>query len=1019
MQSQPDTIEPAEIESTLELLHALLQHTDAQADHDSAREWHQAISQSHLFLEQRDHPIVFIGEVGVGKSSLVAVAARLLRSDAAPHDRTSLKSQSLLAIGAGRTTICEVRVSAPPLSSNEGGISLEIDPIDPAELEQLVALWAEDEWRRRQGHTRMPEEAPPTPQEVARALRAMAGYSERVESYRDGQLSRRRTIQPLDDVVPQFKSAEQLAEHLRIRINFPQRTELRWSWSDASESSLQKLKEKAEAINAGTEPSASLPRTMTFILPQILEGLSSAISTSKPLALELYDTRGLDAGVGLFGRPDLQEFVANDRAILVLCAPFKSAPGDAIRTFLLSLKADVRWQRALERTVVILLDQGDADQVNGAHGDRHIGQEIKVSECLGELSDVGLDTFGHEQILALDVLADPKERLLDALKLRFEKIRQSVASELQEALQDASDFLSKRGQENRIRLQQEVDRRIRDSLASRLPDGQPLTDPLAGLYAAVHATRYASVIYASCRRRGIYRSLNLYEAIKSEASRSMSAWLQPPVTAVMDYLDSATREHYHADISDFVSLRKRQFLQGHVDAVTAFAEAVESEVKHALLSDEQLWRRCNSEWGSGGGFKLKVLEHVRQWASAQPFTAHAELKSAREKIPFWGDVARPARPPQFSLYVRQLRALQRIDWTPGPVSLLIGANGAGKSTTMQVLRVLRLAYERGLPEAVRLALGGSHNLGSWGRKDDEPIEIGLELGNVRWRISVNLGEGAVDSIAEEELLEDGQLVFSRDALGQLRYKGQPISSEGNAIGLRTLVDRGEVAAAIRSIATFLQRVNVFQEPDLVSLRRGSTAEDDQSLELRGGNAISVLRRWHQNRSMKDRYEFVVGGLRASFPGTFGGIDFHQAGNTLTARVFRSDRDASYWLMDAANGFLQMMVLLCEIANTDEGGVVAIDEPENGLHPYALRVFLRKAKQWATQHHITVLLATHSTVLLDHFTDSPSHVFVITKSDSNEISMPIALDKLCNKNWLAGFKLGDLYEQGEIGSNDDE
>ncbi|CAE6966648.1 hypothetical protein R69608_06920 [Paraburkholderia nemoris] len=1018
MQTRSETIEPAAIESTLRQLGELLQRSEAQADHDSARQWHKAISESREYLEDRDHPIVFVGEVGVGKSSLVAVTARLLRSDASPHDRSSLKSQSLLAIGAGRTTICEVRVSSKTPDADETGISLEIDPIDPAELDQLVALWAEDEWRRRQGHTRMPEEAPPTPHEVARALRAMAGYSERVESYREGTSVRRRTIQPLDEVVPRFTSAEELAGHLRGRMNLEQRTKRRWSWPDTSESSLQGLKGAAEAINAGMEPSAALPRSMTFVLPTILEGFSSSLSETEPLALELYDTRGLDAGVGLFGRPDLQTFVANDRAVLVLCAPFKSAPGEAIRTFLLSLKADARWQRALQRTVVVLLDQGDADQVNGAGGDRQIGQEIKVSECLGELSDVGLESFGHAQIIALDVLADQRERLLDALKLRLDVIRQSVASELQDALQNANDFLSRRGQENRTRLQQDVDRKICESLGARLPEGQPLVDPIAGLYAAVQATRYASVIYASCRRKGIYRGLNLYEAIKAEASRSMSAWLQPPVGAVMDYLESSTREEYHREISDFISLRKRQFAQGLVDAVTDFAVAVESEVKSALLNDDLLWRRCNSEWGSGGGFKAKVLEHVRQWAAAQLFTTHADLQVVSKSIPFWGDVAKPARPPQFSLYVRQLRALRRVDWTPGPVSLLIGANGAGKSTTMQVLRLLRLAYERSLPEAVRLILGGSHNLGSWGRKEAEPIEVGVELGSVRWKIALNFSEGAVDPVAEEVLLEDGQVIFNRDALGVLTYQGQSVVSEGGAIGLRTLVDRGAVESAIRGTAALLQRINVFQEPDLVSLRRGSSAEDDQGLELRGGNAISVLRRWHQNRSMKERYDFVVGGLRAAFPGVFGELDFHQAGSTLTARVFRSDTEDSYWLMDAANGVLQLMVLLCEVANTEVGGVVAIDEPENGLHPYALRVFLRKAKQWATQHHITVLLATHSTVLLDEFTDSPSYVFVMSKTEVRE-SLPVALDRLCDKDWLTGFKLGDLYEQGEIGSNDDE
>lgn len=1019
MQPQSEAIDEATIESSLRQLDALLQRPDAEQDHGSAKEWHHAISTSRDFLRRKDHPIVFVGEVGVGKSSLVAVAARLLRTDAIPHDRSSLKSQSLLAIGAGRTTICEVHVSTQSSNPGASGISLEIEPIDEAELDQLVALWAEDEWRRRQGHSRMPEEAPPTPHEVARALRAMAGYSERVESYRDGQLTRRRTIQPLDAVVAQFPNADELAAHLRTRMNLANRTVRQWSWPDASESSLQGLKETAEAINAGAELTAALPRSMTFVLPEILSELSSALSTTEPLRLELFDTRGLDAGVGLFGRRDLQEFVANERALLVLCAPFKSAPGDAIRTFLLALKEDARWRSALARTVVVLLDQGDADQVNGANGDRQIGQEIKVSECRGELSDVGLDQFRTDQILALDVLSDPTERLHDAVRVRLHEMRGSAALELREALEDASGFLTKRGQENRRRLQQEIDSKICDHLGSALLEGQPLPDPIAGLYSAIQATRYASVIYASCRRKGAYRGLNLYEAIKAEASRSMSAWLEPPVYAAMTYLDSVTRELYHSDISDFISLRKRQFAQGLVDAVTTFGESVETEVQQILLNDEQLWRKCNSEWGRGGGFKQNVLGHVRQWASAQAFTAHADLQPVLENIPFWGDVARPARPPQFSLYVRNLRALRRIDWTPAPVSLLIGANGAGKSTTLQVLRLLRIAYERSLPEAVRLTLGGSHNLGSWDRKDDEHIEVGLLLGNVRWRISLNLGEGSVDPLAEEELVEDGRPVFTRDSLGVLRYSEQALSSDGGTIGLRTLVDRGAVETAIRGIATLLQRIQVFQEPDIVGLRRGSSSEDDKDLEIRGGNAISILRRWHQTRGLQERYEFVIGGLRAAFPRDFEAIDFHQAGNTLTARIFRPGMEQACWLMDAANGLIQMMVLLCDIAHTEEGGVVAIDEPENGLHPYALRVFLRKARQWATQHHITVLLATHSTVLLDELTELPSHVFVMTSPEDGEKTVPVALDELCNPGWLAGFKLGDLYGQGEIGSNDDE
>jgi len=113
----------------------------------------------------------------------------------------------------------------------------------------------------------------------------------------------------------------------------------------------------------------------------------------------------------------------------------------------------------------------------------------------------------------------------------------------------------------------------------------------------------------------------------------------------------------------------------------------------------------------------------------------------------------------------------------------------------------------------------------------------------------------------------------------------------------------------------------------------------------------------------------------------------------------------------------MLILLCDVAHTNAGGVVAIDEPENGLHPFALRVFLRKTRQWAAKHHVTVLLATHSTVLLDEFNATPGAVFVMATRDQHDVR-PVPLDQLRDADWLDGFNLGELYAQGEIGSNDD-
>lgn len=1009
-------VDPAAVQGTLDRLRALQQQAEiSEPERGEAKAWFEALDSSDRFLRNVEHPVIFIGEVGVGKSSLAAVAARLMLSEQAPSDRSKLKSQSLLAIGAGRTTVCEVRVRASMSGTAASGLGLQIEPLDADEMQRVIDLWAEDEWRRRQPGGRSADDALSTPQEVARALRAMAGYAESVETYKDGEGTQRRTVKPMDAVVSRYANYSDLAIHLRERIDLPTRVRRDWQWDEGSASTKAALKEKVEAINSGTEPSAGLPLRMTLVLPSPLGDIAPDLGVD----LSLVDTRGLEAGVGLFGRADLQEFVSDPRAVLVLCAPFKAAPGDAIRSFLTAVKGDARWLGSLARIVLVLLDHGDADQVNGAGGDRLYGQAIKVEECRTVLVGAGLSEISPAQIIAMDVLADPRERLVEPLGDRLRLLREQMQGELSQQLADASEFLQRHGQAERADLQARLDGEIKLVLSQHLSDGPPMKDPLAGLRGAIDHTRYASVVYASCRRKGRYRALDLYQAVGAEASRSMTTWLGPSVDAVLTHLETLQNNPEFAGITDLVRLRNRQFVNGKVKAVTKYSETVEMEVRQALETDDGIWRACCDEWGRGGGFKHQVLSHFNEWMKRRTLVAHEQIGAVAATIPFWPEVVRPSRPPQFTLRIRHLRALRSVNWTPAPVSLLVGANGAGKTTTMFALRLLRQAYERGLPEAVRNVLGGSHNMRSWGAPEDEPVELGLQIGPAQWKISLTPRDGSVDSAAEERLLDDGTLVFDRNALGVLRHSDQLIKTDDGQTALRILVDRGAIDPALRTVAAFLAKVSIYYEPDLASLRKqGSDASDDRALRARGENVLAVLRRWSQDRSEQHRYEFVVAGMTAAFPTGFSGLDFQQVGNTLNARFYRRGSEYPSWLADEATGMLQMLVLLCCVAGAEDGGVVAIDEPENGLHPYAQRAFLRRARQWANQHHVTVLLATHSLVLLDEFSSQPEAVFVMKVPDEGEPTMPTALNQLCNPDWLAGFQFGDLYEQGEIGSNDD-
>lgn len=369
-----------------------------------------------------------------------------------------------------------------------------------------------------------------------------------------------------------------------------------------------------------------------------------------------------------------------------------------------------------------------------------------------------------------------------------------------------------------------------------------------------------------------------------------------------------------------------------------------------------------------------------------------------------------------TIHASNLRALQRVQWSLSGTNVLVGANGVGKTTLVLMLKLIRSAYDRGLPEAVTTVLGGSYGLLNINAPADEPVEIGLEAGSLRWRLTLIPRGASVDSLTNESLHDGDTLVFSRDSLGNFEHRGERLTSD-DRLALRAISDAQRDDPAVERLADIIKKIRVFHDPDLWGIRnQGSNSSLNRFLHARGSNAITMLRRWSQEKPNRHRHDFVVESLRAAFPSLISDIDFEEAGQTVVARVYHPGNDQSTSLRAEANGVLAMLVLACEIATVDQGGLVAIDEPENSLHPYAIRSFFRRAQSWIAKHDAALLLTTHSTVILDELQGSPERVFVMRRVPT---TMPERLDLFRERDWLSNFRLGTLYADDEIGSNRDD
>ena len=103
----------------------------------------------------------------------------------------------------------------------------------------------------------------------------------------------------------------------------------------------------------------------------------------------------------------------------------------------------------------------------------------------------------------------------------------------------------------------------------------------------------------------------------------------------------------------------------------------------------------------------------------------------------------------------------------------------------------------------------------------------------------------------------------------------------------------------------------------------------------------------------------------------------------------------------------MATLLLQPVNL-RPSVILLDEPELGLHPYAVTLLASLVKQASVETQI--ILATQSPILLDHF--DPDDVLVADRVDGGTQFTRLKSDQL--DEWLADYSLGQLWEKNELG-----
>ena len=110
----------------------------------------------------------------------------------------------------------------------------------------------------------------------------------------------------------------------------------------------------------------------------------------------------------------------------------------------------------------------------------------------------------------------------------------------------------------------------------------------------------------------------------------------------------------------------------------------------------------------------------------------------------------------------------------------------------------------------------------------------------------------------------------------------------------------------------------------------------------------------------------------------------------------------------SDGTLRFICLATVLLQPDPPSVILLDEPELGLHPYALTLLAGLVQKASKQTQ--VIVSTQSAALIDHF--EPEDIVVVERQNGESIFK--RLNKADLKVWLEDYSLGELWQKNVFG-----
>ncbi|MBF0602356.1 MAG: AAA family ATPase [Nitrospirae bacterium] len=322
------------------------------------------------------------------------------------------------------------------------------------------------------------------------------------------------------------------------------------------------------------------------------------------------------------------------------------------------------------------------------------------------------------------------------------------------------------------------------------------------------------------------------------------------------------------------------------------------------------------------------------------------------------------------------------------LNVLIGPNGAGKSNFVSYFRMLGAMVEGRLQQWTTNQ-GSADRIVSFGVKETPSIESFIEFGlnGYQFKIEPTLEGGF--SFAEEKLFFDGL------------FHGKTWVQFGS----------GHREAKVKEHFKASWKVFHFHDTsDTAGVKRLCPLHDHEYLREDASNLAAFLYRLADESP--DVFKQIRKTIRLAIPFFDDFVLKPKKLKTEEEQIRllwrQKDSDYSLWPSQLSDGSIRFIGLVTALLQPDPPTTMIIDEPELGLHPYAITLLgalLRSASK-----RMQIIVSTQSVPLVNEF--SIDDLMIVEREQGKTVF--IRHNEEDFKAWLEEYSVGELWEKNILG-----